>query len=710
MSIWSVAIARMRSLVARTPAPGGDAPTRQLPARGDAWVNSYTGLGTSTYDGSAQTYFATYDLTSRTDTIRKLLRSNAIARKIAQKQVLLAWGSGLTWSVTGGGDDADQVLSDELLRLDLRSKVQKARYLGRAFGGALLLLSVDDGLDPSDPLDLGRVRRLLYIRPLDRWDVYRIEYDTSGGVRDGEPEFYTISAGSTRVRVHHSRVVRFTGIDGDRVTEQQLGGWGDSVLQPVYESIRDIDSGGQSLSSQLQTAVQSVYKIKGLHEQILAGNREFVEDWIASLELFRSHLRAVGLDADNEDLTYLSRPLGDAVKVYEALQARVSAAADMPQIEIFGESPSGMSTDDLGSTRRYYDKIEAEEQQGQQGRCLDYLLPILSAQSDLPALDGSVISYEWPSLYSPTAKEKADLIRTKAETVRILVETGDLIAGDFRSQAATLLGIDLKDAIEEEQDEESGPSSTIVDPTERLLQARLAIGSGLLHLPDTAQTFRPILGLDPLTDKATDEWFRLVKTSLGEVQQPSSIEDTDDLEEDKGDAYRPLLVRRITKTFSQQAARLARGQASISYDRLRPQVLQALRGLAAADQTELMAYFEEQWDELPKDVAAFKAVREARGEEPAAADIVALVKTRTRLRTEHLDRRLDQAHTRTDMASTGSTMFVWKTMGDSSVRPEHRELDGQLLPLATGDEAEGFPGDAPGCRCVAVLPSAEEVG
>ena len=56
MSIWSVAMARMRSLVTRSPAPGGAAPARQLPARGDAWVNSYTGLGTSTYDGSAQTY------------------------------------------------------------------------------------------------------------------------------------------------------------------------------------------------------------------------------------------------------------------------------------------------------------------------------------------------------------------------------------------------------------------------------------------------------------------------------------------------------------------------------------------------------------------------------------------------------------------------------------------------------------------------------
>ena len=66
-----------------------------------------------------------------------------------------------------------------------------------------------------------------------------------------------------------------------------------------------------------------------------------------------------------------SPDLGDSVTVYHALMHRVAAAADMPVTELFGMSPSGLSTDDQSGTRRFYDKITAEERQGEQGRALD---------------------------------------------------------------------------------------------------------------------------------------------------------------------------------------------------------------------------------------------------------------------------------------------------------------------------------------------------
>jgi phage-related protein (TIGR01555 family) len=373
-------------------------------------------------------------------------------------------------------------------------------------------MSVDDGLDPSEPLDLDRVRRLLYLRAVDRWDIPQQEIDKSGGPRDGETEFYIISSSHTaaRIRIHHSRVIRFEGLEVDRYTKGTIGNWSDSVLQPAYDAVRDIDSGGQSLSSQLASAVQSVYKIKGLHEQILAGNREFVEDWISSLELFRSHLRAVGLDADNEDLQYLARPLGDSVTVYHALMHRVAAAADMPVTELFGMSPSGLSTDDQSGTRRFYDKITAEERQGEQGRALDRVLEVITNQSLVPSLDGAEVLYSWPSLYSPTAKEEAELTKLRAETAVTLIDAGVLQPAEVRAMGAEMLAIDIQTQSDEEVVEE--PTDAILDPTERLQQARLAIQSGLLHLPDTASTFRPMLGLEPLKPGETETWFNLVKT------------------------------------------------------------------------------------------------------------------------------------------------------------------------------------------------------
>ena len=678
------------------------APAPALPAntnRADAWSSSISGLGYSAYDPSASTLYRTTEVTQRPDVIRRLMRSNAIARKVVSKQVHLAYGTGVDYTATGGLDGAGDVFKDELRRLELESKVKQARTLGRAFGGALLIMSIDDGLNPSEPLDLSKVRQLLYLRAVDRWSVTRTEYDLTGGPRDGEPTVYTVtSASGSAVRIHHTRCIRFEGLETDSQTRAGLGGWSDSVLQLVYDEIRDIDAGGQSLSVQLQSAVQTVFKIKNLHEQILASNREFVENWIQSVEMFRSNFRAIGLDADNESIEFLSRPLADSVKVYEQLQTRVAAATSMPVSELFGQAPAGLSTDDLSGTRRFYDTIESEEQRGAQGQALESILRVLAAQSATPAIQGATLGFVWPSLYSPTSKEKAELDKIKAETVAILNETGDLQAGDYRDAAAAMLGLDLH--VEEDPLDALpvDPSATIADPVERIQQARLAIGSGLLHLPDVAQAFRPLFGLGPLEDGDVRAWFDLIKTSNME----SDALDTSDIAPVAvGDSYGPLLVSRLSKLFAQQAARLARGQSQISYGKVKQHVLRATRGLPSGDQAKLQAYFKEQWEALPGDVATFKAVREARGEEPQPADIIALVKTRTRLRTKHLGNRLDQAHNRADMSKAGSTSFVWTTRGDSVVRPEHKALDGQVFPLASGAPTVGFPGDPPGCRCVA---------
>ena len=636
MGIWSKAMKRLGI----KPERAQSQPVAQLPqgsrARGDVWANTYSGLGTAQYDPSRQTqYYTTYDITSRPQVIRAMMRSNPLGRKIVEKQVKMAWGSGVGYQVIGGGDNAERDLNAELRRLEVQAKIQRARVLGRAFGGSLLVMSVDDGLDPSEPLELSRVRRLLYLRPIDRWDIPRQELDMSGGPRDGEAEFYTISSSysAAQVRVHYSRVIRFEGLEVDRYTKGTIGNWGDSVLQPVYDAVRDIDSGGQSLSSQLASAVQSVYKIKGLHEQILAGNREFVEDWMASLELFRSHLRAVGLDADNEDLQYLARPLGDSVQVYHALMHRVSAAADMPITELFGMSPSGLSTDDQSGTRRFYDKITAEERQGEQGRALDRLLEVITNQQQVPSLNGSEVLYSWPSLYSPTAKEEAELTKLRADTAVQLIAAGVLTAEEVRTIAGEMLAIDLE-----------------VQPT------------------------------------------------IEEEQEPPEVEE----EELRGDA-----LYHIRSRFVDQASRIADKRQPNLYSSLKPIVERELKGLPALEVQGLMGYIADQWELIGDDLDDFMSTRDPDNYDEK--EVREMMRTRAGLRADQIIRMVKQAYNRAEIAADGGRFFEWRTVGDDRVRPEHVPLDGTVYSLSEGHPEEGFPGDAHGCRCMAVPVTSTDV-
>lgn len=385
-------------------------------SRGDGWYSRTTGIGDPTYDRTAGGVmgYVSPQVTTRPDLIRELMRSNALAQRVVRKQVTQAWGPGLDWRTDGD----PEAFKRERRRLHLRERIQEARSWGRAYGGALLWVATSGTGTPDTPLRLP-VERVEFLRVLDKEQVVTVELDRSAGPRDGLPEFYTIlNAGSgMTVRVHHSRVIRFGGALTDRRTQALLGGWDDSVLQCVYEAIRDIDSGGQSLSTQLQDAVQTVYKIKGLHGALLSGDRNFVEEWIRSVEMFRSNFRAIGLDADKEDVSYLTRAMKDSVEVYYALMHRVAAAADAPMTELFGMAPSGLSTDDSAGRTRWYDKIEAEERNGVQGEALDRVLEVVASQTDGPNPEmGDTLAYDWPPLETPNATEEASARLTDAQT------------------------------------------------------------------------------------------------------------------------------------------------------------------------------------------------------------------------------------------------------------------------------------------------------
>ena len=54
-----------------------------------------------------------------------------------------------------------------------------------------------------------------------------------------------------------------------------------------------------------------------------------------------------------------------------------------------------------------------------------------------------------------------------------------------------------------------------------------------------------------------------------------------------------------------------------------------------------------------------------------------------------------------------SEYFIWNTVGDERVRPEHQDRDGEIY---SWNEADLLPGEDPGCRCWATVyfPSEEE--
>jgi len=125
----------------------------------------------------------------------------------------------------------------------LRESVNEGLRWGRLYGGAagLIMLRGQEGF-LDHPLDLKSILpgtfRGLYI--LDRWCGIAPE---PGLVYDGRgrmvPAYYTITGedGRTAARVHHSRVVRFTGRELpylERIAELY---WGESEVEALYQDV-----------------------------------------------------------------------------------------------------------------------------------------------------------------------------------------------------------------------------------------------------------------------------------------------------------------------------------------------------------------------------------------------------------------------------------------------------------------------------------------
>lgn len=94
--------------------------------------------------------------------------------------------------------------------------------------------------------------------------------------------------------------------------------------------------------------------------------------------------------------------------------------------------------------------------------------------------------------------------------------------------------------------------------------------------------------------------------------------------------------------------------------------------------------------------------RNARGASSLAAEIRridgAIGQNRANLIARDQLGSLTNNATRAYAQNAGMNRYEWQTMGDSRVRPKHRELNGSIREYGNGLE----PGDDIGCRCLAI--------
>jgi phage-related protein (TIGR01555 family) len=307
---------------------------------------------------------------------------------------------------------------------------------------------------------------------IDRYDLSVNELNTTDPTKANYrlPEFYTLAGGTTRI--HHTRLLRFDGIDIPWRIRQNNQYWGISILQRVYDAITNAKTVGDSIASMTYESSIDVVQVKNLFQQLAApGGTEKVIERFQLADTIKSFNNMLILD-ETEQYDKSTVQFGALPDIMTRFLNVVAAAADVPATRMLGQSAQGLNATGEGDLKNYYDMVQAKQEVdlGPKLRYLDEVL-VRSTFGSMP----KDWSFEFESLWQvpPAARALIELQNAQRDEIymRNGVVTSSVVAKELREeQTYTSLDDDYIEVLEEldEEELEESREPEPVQPTQAL--------------------------------------------------------------------------------------------------------------------------------------------------------------------------------------------------------------------------------------------------
>ena len=434
----------------------------------------------------------------------------------------------------GEGAAAEEVVGIEQAIEDLYilENLMLASKNARLYGGACILLYIDDGRKADQPVDFRNIRRIEAMEVLDRWQIAPVIneenlYDYS------KATYYQIISGDLIAQpqltyIHKDRILRFDGLWLPYRIRQRNYGWGMSSLQTIYDSFKHYWTGLNSAATLLTEFDVFVHKLRGLSTMLAAGKEKDVRDRLVLNDMSRSIYRGYAIDAEKEEIEFISRNFGGIGEVLEKLRIDIIGASQIPHTILFGESPSGLGATGR-SEERDFAKMLGDYQIAHYKRPLQKLVEMIMLSKD-----------------GPTKGQMPDSWRISFNN---LFELNEREMADVRARVAAVDGRYIQLGVlhpQEVADARFGGSEwsmeTVLDPS---LPRELPQQGGKMNVPPG--------GRDPLNE----ENGTLPIDGSREVQDAAGLYLPRDLEETKGD------VEFTDKELHQQAIAAAKAKFKV---------------------------------------------------------------------------------------------------------------------------------------------------
>ncbi len=332
------------------------------------------------------------------------------------------------------GDPSEtKEIEREFIRKGIWGDITSGIKWSRLYGGSLLVMMID-GQDVSTPLNfetvgVGAFKGLI---TYDRWQLSPSVDDLIGadeGAEAGLPRFYTVvnyingQESLTNVKIHYSRVIRFTGIElpyFQSITEMY---WGESIIERLFDRLVSFDTATMGAANLVDRAYLRTVGVDGLRE-ILATGGKAEEGLIAMFSYMRQLQNNEGMTLidKNDQFSTQSYSFSGLSDVILQFGQQLAGASGIPLVRLFGQSPSGMNATGESDMRMYYDTILAK----QEAMLREGIQRILAAtyRSIYGKSIPSETTFEFKSLWQMSDMDKSTISKNITDGINVAYSSG----------------------------------------------------------------------------------------------------------------------------------------------------------------------------------------------------------------------------------------------------------------------------------------------
>lgn len=388
----------------------------------DAFSNPLFHLGYGSQSPLEATEYPLTRMTYDYALLNSLYRSNWVVQNVVGiiPDDMLREG----FTVSGSISPKYQQALDRCLRqTQLYDRINEGMRWGRLYGGAAGLILIRGQEDLSKPLELDTILpgtfAGLYI--VDRWSGITPGMELVSDLADpdfGLPKYYDINMadGITVVSVHHSRIIRFVGRELPYLEKMAEMYWGESEVEALYADVVKHDNVAANMAALTFRANVDSMEVENL-DQLFSVAPTAIQ------QRFWNMMQAQNVLKSNFGMQLVNK--GDSVKntqytftglqeIYDSMCLDLSGASRIPVTKLFGRAPAGLNATGESDLQNYYDYVDTLRE-SKLRPILEKLLPIIAM-----SVWGGVpedMDIQFPPLWTPTAKEVAEIAKAKVETI-----------------------------------------------------------------------------------------------------------------------------------------------------------------------------------------------------------------------------------------------------------------------------------------------------